>query len=480
MTEDEAVSACLEWNQCNTPPLTDEKVRLTVASIAKAESKKRQAADGTTGSGPSEQAGEDTISQSSSDKNLIGELANLSIVAYGRRRKDAAKQFGIGVIALDKAVARRRTELEGEATAQPLFPHWTVEQWPEPVDGDALILELVRRIQSHVVISSEAALTVALWIIVTWVHAEVAIHSPILMVTSAEAECGKSTLLGLVGFLVWRALASVGISPAALYRSIEKWGLTLIIDEADVVFVQNEDLRSVVNSGWTRGQGVLRCEGDDHELKLFPTFCPKAVGLKGKKLPDTTASRAIVIELKRKLAGEKVADFRHVDDYGLQVLRQQLLRWANDNVGKLLNASPTLPHGFANRVAANWHLPLAIADAAGGCWPDKAREAAAVIAKAKATHDASIGIQLLEDIRAVFNNLGADCMFSKTLIDKLIGDSEKPWGEYNHSKPITQKQLANRLRAYGIMSETVWIDGKSAKGYKRTVFEDTWTRYLSA
>ena len=439
-----------------------------------------KSSDDVPGGNQGEQSGERIGLQPSSDRILIEELANLSILAYGRRRKEAAKQLGIGVAALDKVVEQRRSKLEEEATAQPLFPHWTVEPWPEPVDGDALILALVRRIQSHVVMIPEAALTVALWIIFTWVHADVAIHSPILMVTSAEANCGKSTLLGLIEFLVRRALASVGISPAALYRSIEKWEPTLIIDEADDIFVQNEDLRSVVNSGWTRGQGVLRCEGDDHELKLFPTFCPKAIGLKGKKLPDTTASRALVVELKRKLANEKAADFRHVDDLGLHELRQQLLRWANDNVGSLLNASPTLPCGFANRVAANWHLPLAIADVAGGCWPEKARDAAAVIANAKATLDASIGIQLLEDIRTVFNNLVADCAFSKTLVEQLNGDPERPWGEYNHGRPFTQKQLANRLGVYKITSETVWIDGKSAKGYKRTAFEDTWTRYLSA
>jgi hypothetical protein len=43
MTEDEAVQACLDWNRHNTPPLPDEKVRTTVASIAKSEMRKREA-----------------------------------------------------------------------------------------------------------------------------------------------------------------------------------------------------------------------------------------------------------------------------------------------------------------------------------------------------------------------------------------------------------------------------------------------------
>jgi hypothetical protein len=469
MFEDQAVAACLEWNKYNIPPLSEEKVRSTVANIAKAEANKRQG-----GNSQQQQGHGDGSPRDSDQAALIDELARLDPISYDRRREKAAEQLGIRVTALDEAVKQRRAKLADEAEEQPLFAHWDVKPWPEPVDGDALILALVRRIRCHVVMSIEAALTVALWIIFTWVHAAAAIHSPILIVTSPEAECGKTTLLGLIGFLVRRALSSVGISSAALYRAIEKWGPTVVIDEADVAFVENDELRAAVNSGWTRGQGVLRCEGDEHEPRLFATFCPKAIGLKGKKVPDTTASRAIAIELKRKLAHEEVTDFRHIDDSGLQELRQKLLRWAVDNVAELQNPQPTLPHGFSNRVAANWLLLLAIADTAGGEWPDKAREAAAAIAKLKAALAASIGIQLLSDTRIAFGD--KDCLFSATLVGILTGDPEGPWGEYNRGKPFTQKQLANRLRDYQI--ETVWIGGKSAKGYKRAAFEDVWTRYL--
>src|SRR5262249_20636531 len=61
-----------------------------------------------------------------------------------------------------------------------------------------------------------------------------------------------------VSFIVRRSLLSVGISAAALYRSIERWHPTFVIDEADEAFVDNPDLRQVINSGWTRGQGVVR------------------------------------------------------------------------------------------------------------------------------------------------------------------------------------------------------------------------------
>jgi hypothetical protein len=44
MSEDETIAACLEWNRHNTPRLPEQKVRDTVASIAKSEGRKREAA----------------------------------------------------------------------------------------------------------------------------------------------------------------------------------------------------------------------------------------------------------------------------------------------------------------------------------------------------------------------------------------------------------------------------------------------------
>jgi hypothetical protein len=63
------------------------------------------------------------------------------------------------------------------------------------------------------------------------VHDDIAVHSPILLVTSAEPECGKTTTLGFMSFLAPRAIASVDISKAALYRSIQRWSPSFIIDE---------------------------------------------------------------------------------------------------------------------------------------------------------------------------------------------------------------------------------------------------------
>jgi len=135
-------------------------------------------------------------------------------------------------------------------------------------------------------------------------------------------------LLSLLEYLALRGVLCVEIGAAALFRSIELWEPTIIVDEADVIFVNNEALRAVFNAGWTRGASVLRCVGDDHVPRPFSAFCPRALGMKGQRIPDTTLSRSIVIEMKRKKRNERVEHFRSIDDAGLADLRRQALRWA--------------------------------------------------------------------------------------------------------------------------------------------------------
>jgi hypothetical protein len=415
------------------------------------------------------------------EQDLIDALARMSPIDYDRRREEEAGRLGVRRGTLDAEVNARRAQLEAETP--PLFAHWIVEPWPEPVDGDALLLMLVRRIERHVKFGSAEAGAAALWTLQTWVHEAVAVHSPILMATSAEANSGKTTLLNLTRFLVWHGLVAIGISEAALFRSIEALSPTILVDEADVILIENEPLRAVMNSGWTRGAGVLRCIGDDLKPHLFSTFCPKAIGLKGRRLPDTTLSRAIILELRRKKPGESVEHFRCIDDAELAELRQRQLRWANDNEEVLEEALRTarssMPLGFDNRLGDNWELLLAIADVCGGEWPDRARDAAIKLSSA-AIDDLSIGARLLADVRRLFRDRGdPDCLLSVTIVGELVADPEGPWIEYSRGKPMTQNRLAKLLGNFGVYSETVHpSEGPHGRGYKRVWLEDAWERYL--
>jgi hypothetical protein len=407
------------------------------------------------------------------DQKTIGWLARQTDSEYDRSRQEVAREMGIRVSTLDQLVERERKTFNLE-TAPALFPHWDVEPWESSVDARALLSEIIARIKRHVAINPDAAVAVALFVMMTWVHERAATHSPILLVTSPEANSGKSTLLGVVSFMVRRSLPTVGITAPALYRSIAKWQPTIIVDEGDTAFVDNEDLRAVVNSGWTRGLGVVRCDSETNEPQSFSTFCPKAIGLKGKELPDTTLSRTIIVEMQRKLATETVDDFLHLDDHEFAALRSRLLRWADDNAIPLAKAQPMMPEGFINRAAANWRLLLAIADIAR--YGEEARRAATMVAGIVETN--SVTIELIRDIVPSFG--AADVMPSKALVDKLNADPEGRWCEWKGpGKPLTPRQLAGLLKGFGIIPMTVHPVGQpDAKGYRRADFEHLWERYV--
>jgi hypothetical protein len=293
-------------------------------------------------------------------------------IAFHRQRNEAAKELNVPKGAIDAELKVRRETV-------PLHGHWVIEPWPEPVDGDSLLRDIIRRIRRHVVLPDDDALIIALWAMFAWVHDEVATHSPILLITSAEPESGKTTTLNLVSYLAPRSISSVEISKAALYRSIQLWQPSFIIDEFDNVLSSNDndkaELRSVINSGHVRGQGVIRCVTDEHKPEVFPTFCPKAIGMVGRKLPATTLGRSIIVELRRRIRDEPIEKFAHKDDTELAVLRRRLSRWAMDNAGTLRDAKPSMPEAFINRRVDNWRILLAIADLCSDAeeWGDKAR-----------------------------------------------------------------------------------------------------------
>ena len=143
----------------------------------------------------------------------------------------------------------------------------------------------------------------------------------------------------------------------------------------------------------------MRTVGDDHEPRAFSTFAAVTIAIIGN-LPDTLADRSVTVDLKRRMPSEKVASFRFDRVGHLDVLARQAARWAQDHAGTIAAADPEMP-GIHNREADNWAPLLAIADAAGGAWPERARAAAAA-GHVAGGDEASLIELLLGDIRDMF------------------------------------------------------------------------------
>jgi putative DNA primase/helicase len=138
-----------------------------------------------------------------------------------------------------------------------------------------------------------------------------------------------------------------------------------------------------------------------------------------------------------------------------------------------------MPAGLHDRAADNWEPLLAIADLAGGPWPEQARAAAVGLSGGQDDDTDNIRVLLLADIREVFADRGVDRISSEDLTLALVGLEERPWAEYSHGKPLTQAKLARLLRPFGVVSGSVRLpDGRTPKGYVLERFTDAFARYL--
>lgn len=411
--------------------------------------------------------------ESWSDQETIERLSRLSLVEYERCRVEVAARMGMRVSTLDKMVQDAQQEQEPQATNGITFEE--VQPWPDQVQGDVLLSDIAETIQRFIICKPETAHAAALWVVMTWVIDVVQV-APLAVITAPEKRCGKSHLLTVLGKLSRRPMVASNISTAALYRVIDAWNPTLIVDEADAFMRDNEEMRGVLNSGHTRGAAyVVRLVGDDHAPTQFSTWGAKAIAGIGK-LADTLMDRAITLELRRKLPHEEVERLRHAEPNLFGNLVSRLCRFADDNREAVRLARPPLPQSLNDRAQDNWEPLLAIADVAGGDWPKIAREAALVVSGG--TEEATIGCELLADIQEVFDAQRTDKISTQNLIQTLCSDDEKPWATYNRGKSISPRQVSNRLRGYGIVSKDVRVGSDVLKGYERGQFEDVFSRYL--
>lgn len=349
-----------------------------------------------------------------------------------------------------------------------------VDPWPERVDGSAVLDDVVRTITRFIVLPTNGGVALALWILHTYVM-DAWWLSPLAVATSPTRRCGKTALLTVVSELVHRPLAASNISPAALFRAVEKYQPTLLLDEGETWLKANEELRGIVNAGHTRRTAmVIRTVGDDHEPATFATWCPKFIALIGT-LPDTLMDRAIVIEMRRKTAEERVERLRldQLPDL-CDPIRRQIARWAIDHADGLAASDPDVPTGLHDRAVDNWRPLLALGDALGGEWSTRARAAARSLAGVE--QEDTLGVQLLGDIKEVFDD---EVMSSADIVTALIALDERPWATYSRQdKPLTTNSMARMLKHFQIVpSGNIRVGERVRKSYRRTAFEDSWARY---
>ncbi len=350
------------------------------------------------------------------------------------------------------------------------------EAWPEAVDGAALLDDLAQTYRRFVSLPDGGAEALALWIVFTYALDAFDV-APILALCSPLKRCGKTTTEDLTAALAHRPLTAANITVAALYRTVEQFAPTLIVDEADTFLLTNLALRGIINSGHTRATAfVIRTAG--HEPRLFSTWGARMIALIGR-LPATLEDRAIVVLMRRRAPGEPVDRIRRTElRRQLDPLRRRAVRWVADHRGGLRIADPTMPEELDDRQADNWRPLLAIANEAGGAWPNHARAAARTLAGSVVEADQTAPVQLLADLRDFLATTPADKLATAAILRYLTTLEDRPWAEYAQDAPLTPRQLAKLLNGFNIQGRQIRQGSATRKGYVRSDFIDAFRRYL--
>lgn len=329
-------------------------------------------------------------------------------------------------------------------------------------------------------------------------HAHMVDHfhtSPRLALLSPEPASGKTRVLEVLDLLTPESMFVFSASVAAIFRTMAQRKTTLLFDEVDAIFGkrgkddQNEDLRALLNVGYRNGAKIPRCVGPQHEVQHFNVFAAVALAGLGD-LPDTVMTRSVIVKMRRRAPGEEVEPFRlrEHEAQGHDV-RDQLAEWAA-SVGEAAGKSwPTLPDGIVDRPAEVWEPLLAVAEVAGGDWPERARAACVEICGTRGGRGQSLGIKLLVDLQTIFGSV--DGLATTEVLSRLTGDKpyghdaegepaylvNAPWGDLRGS-PLDARGLANLLKRYDVMPVKIRPHGGSpVQGYKRADLWDSWSRY---
>lgn len=409
--------------------------------------------------------------------DMLRDLRNVDFPEFIRKRERIKESRKVKMTVFDSVISDTGEDEEPERNKW-LFN--TVTPSEEPVDPAELLNDMVKLLKRFVIADEDTLHAAALWCAFTWFHDCFKI-SPLAIITAPEMRAGKTILLLCMSEMVRRPLITSNISAGALVRSIDKYEPTVLVDEVDSFMKHNEELRGIINGGLYRKNAyIVRCAGENFNPQVFSTWAPKVLAGIGKLSP-TIEDRAIRMVLRRKMIDEHTDRLSRTSDGMWQQLRSRIARFFEDSRVAVADIDPEPIPGLDNRANDCWEPLQAIATVAGGGWLERTRKAAMALSFDPDAKP-SMGMQLLQSIRAIFDSNGeairentqGHFITCADLLAQLLAVEDEPWSQMN----LNVYRLGIMLANYKIRAISMRVGDTRCKGYYLASFSDVFLRYL--
>lgn len=298
---------------------------------------------------------------------------------------------------------------------------------------------------------------------------------PHLFLGSKTPASGKTTALKMLGLLAARAEMVSDPTAPALMALIDQERAALLLDEADTLAGGGgfgRSTRTILLESYKKSGSIVRgSSGANGGVKRTCVYAPVALAgmwqnwISNPKL-DALRTRTFMIPCVARRAGQNLETFRRrVHQQQAVALNAGLAKWGRRSAQALAEAWPEVPEGMEDRDAELVEPLIAVAEAAGGDWPERARHAVKVLLRGEPEEDDDPTTpleMLLADLGTVF--MGADRLASRTIVGRLAELPGSPWRRYP-SAQAAGKEIAAILAPLGIQPRPVKLDGLTVRGY---------------
>ena len=290
----------------------------------------------------------------------------------------------------------------------------------QPSGPEVDVFQLTRMVIEDRVVLSPAALVVATLIVLnTHVYTQFA-KVPQLGIIAPTSGCGKTTLLTVLQRLVAQPWASAHANPPAIYRQLRRQPRsTLLLDGLENQNLRGDSpLRSIIEAAYDGWSKDLVDDGESIKIEIrAPVIWAIRGAIRDVPLSDMQHGTPRI----QRLSWNHQAFF---DD--LDITHEENAKWA---ATCSLDYSPEIPielRSDKSRLHDVCRPLLSIADSLG----HGAEARAALIELNAARPPQDDGLQLLKDVKLVFEALEIDRAFKKDLADQVVQRGDPMWGHY--------------------------------------------------